>query len=107
MTVRSAVATRAGLPGLAAAAPRAADPRGDGRLEGVAAATGVQRAVLGAAGAAGRRGVVTGVALGAGRGGRGSPGAGGGLEDGSHLLHRRPEVAKVALVRSEEGRADD
>src|ERR687895_1391400 len=42
-----------GLPGLLGAAVRAADGGRDGRLEGVAAHAGVERAVLGAAGAAG------------------------------------------------------
>src|SRR3954469_20998839 len=55
MTVSSAVANGARLPGLAGAALRAADRGGDGGLEGEAALAGVEREVLGAAGALGAR----------------------------------------------------
>src|SRR3954469_22475128 len=51
MTVRSAVATAGGLPGLVGAAVRAADGGRDLRLEGVAALTPVERLVLGSGGA--------------------------------------------------------
>src|SRR5215210_45495 len=53
MTVRSAVATAGGLPGLVGAAVGAADGGGDLRLEGVAALAPVQRLVLGGRGALG------------------------------------------------------
>src|SRR3954447_6761687 len=46
MTVRSAVATAAGLPGLTGTAVRAADGRGDLRLEAVAALAPVQSLIL-------------------------------------------------------------
>src|SRR3954449_9325822 len=87
ITVRSAVATVAwGLPRLAGPAARAAHRGGDRRLEGVAAAARVQRAVLRPAGAAGRGGGRSGVA--APRWARASP-VGTDAGGRGHLLQER------------------
>src|SRR3954471_21234233 len=89
ITVRSAVATRGGLPRLVGPAVRAAHRRGDERREGVPARARVERAVLGTAGTACGGG---GPARGGGGGGPGAAPAAGrappGDERGGHHVSR-------------------